>query len=1206
MLTPIVPPFGAFSVPHSKYKSDGRKHLRNRLSFNSPTLSSVCFGVLALCTSISVPAWSQAVYGTVVGTVSSMSGKPIDGATITALSVEKGTRVRVTSNSSGLFTITHLLSDTYNIRAEAPGYVAREVQGEDVHADQDVNLSVQLEEGSGTGGVQLTKTKSFLKTDRADVATLLSVQEVQDLPNFVRNFTAFELLAPGALNSTILANTGRPSQNPQQGLQIYQNGQHFSGSAFQLDGTDNRDPIAGLIVINPPLESISEIKITTQNFDAEFGQSLAGLVTAQTRSGSNTWHGSLFEFRHTDWAEASPPNLQNSNVTQNSFKINQFGGAFGGPIIANRVFIFGDYQGNRRALDFRKFSTVPTETTRSSCLDPSRDCDLTDYGKAINYPIIKDDPKSGEQFECTIDGAVTHMCIPRAFVSSQAMNLLQLLPPANVPNPTDNILTFQNYTASGDEPWNDDEFDVRVDQNLSSKLKLFGRYSFFDSRIDADGIFGNLIGGTGLSSDNFAGASRSRNQSVSTGFDYVLTPRLTTDFRFGFYRYHVHVLQGGLGTTPANDAGIAGLNMGDSYTSGMPAFVILQPAAAVTSNIAFGYSQEVNNCNCPLLENEQQFQWANNWTKLYGSHNVKLGVDFRYAQNLRVPSDRHRAGHLVFSQQTTGLGLASFLEGYASAFDRYVGTDFSAGERQHRYFFYGQDNWRVTSRFTLTFGLRWELYTPQSVTGTGQGGFLDVTTGLINVAGLDSNLQGNVRDSFTNFAPRLGFAYHIRPHTVLRAAYGRSFDLGSLGAVFGDTVTQNLPVLKYEQFLPDFPGQEVFNLRQPAPTRLVPPIVGGQIKLPNGVAANVLPTTIRIPTIDAWNVTIQQELSSKTSIELAYVANKGTRLFPEESSNQSKTASYNLNQATIQGFVDTTNQSLCVPNAQNVAPNLPCISVLSSRQPYYSVYGWTQLISYFGNNAGNSYESFQAKLEGRFTQGIQFRAAYTWSKGLGYAQDYFAIDPRVNFGPNDFDRTHSFVLSTLWELPFGRGKALFGNARGLRNRVVGGWELNTISYLYSGLPFTPTYAASECAMDIDTGPCRPNRVGYVHNTGNRNGYFTVAGSPLTNSSFAAGPAEGPWQRPASGIFGSAGRNSLRGPDFSNTDLTLLKNLNFTERFTVQFSAQITNLFNRVNLGLPNACVDCQPIGGLPTSAVITNLLNGATMRQLEFAFKLQF
>jgi len=1170
-----------------------------------------------VCLCAAAPA--QTVYGSIRGTVTGGSDQPISGATITVISVQKGSKQRVTSNRSGFFSVSHLLPDTYNISAEAAGHGTCQVSGEDVYADQAVTEEFQLDQCAGVGTARPIDSGSILKTDRADVSTTLSVLDIQNLPNSTRNFTAFELLVPGAVSYPIAENTARASQNPQRGLQIDQNGQHYGGSAFQLDGTDNRDPIAGLIVINPTLESISEMKVTTQNFDAEFGQALAGLVTAQTRSGSNSWHGSLFEYRNSDWAQASPPNLNNANVANNPFKINQFGGSIGGPIIRSRLFIFGDYQGNRRAFDIAKFANVPTATVFTTCLQPGQACDLSDYKMSLQCPTVP----MGEPDTCPTP--ISGMTIPQKDLSAQAVSLLRQLP---MPNFGAAGKTFQNYTATGVEPWNDDEFDVRVDQSASTRLKLFGRYSFFDSRLDSPAIFGDVVGGIGLSSDNFAGNSRSRDHSASGGFDYLFSADLTTDFRFGFYRYHVNILPGGLNSTPATAAGIPGLNLGDSYTSGMPGFVIQQPPAPVTSTVQFGYSQEVNNCNCPLLENEQQFQWANNWTKVHDNHTFKWGVDLRYAQNLRVASDRHRAGVLQFSPLTTaipgvaksGLGLASFLLGSASNFSRYldINHDFSAGERQHRYFFYGQDTWRATSRFTLTYGLRWELYMPQSVSGAGQGGFLDPHTGIISVAGYGStNLQGNVQTKFTNFAPRLGFAYQVLPKTVVRAAYGRSFDLGSLGAVFGDSVTQNLPVLAWEQFAPQYPGEEVYNLAQPAPPVPSPNplpnplIVNGQINL-NGVgnvSANVLPTRLVVPTIDAWNVSVQHEFNSSTSLELAYVANKATHIFPGESSNSLKNASYNLNQATLKGFEDTTNPAECQPNSPGPNPGTPgdpCASLASSRQPFFSSLGWTQTISYFGNNASSAYESLQVKLDRRFSHSFEFRAAYTWSRGSGYVEDYFAVDPRVNYGVNDFDRTHAFSLATLWDLPVGRGKKLLGNAGPLLNRVVGGWAINTISYAYSGLPFTPTYMSGECAMDADTGPCRPNLAGPVQITGKRSGYFSAVPA---NCNFSqgqgfgtTGPVCGPWQRPMRGAFGTAGRNSLRGPSFFDTDLALLKNVALSERAQLQFRTEVSNLFNRVNLGLPNPCVDC----GAGTSGVISLLANNANMRQFRFALRLQF
>lgn len=462
--------------------------MKHSVAFGAFPRVWISISILVLSVSASIPASAQAVYGNVWGTVTS-SGQPIGGATITVVSEEKGSKERVTSNLSGIFTVSHLLPDTYNIRVEASGYETREFIGQEIYADHTVNLSFQLVKGLGAINAQSADAGSLLKTDRADVSTTLSLQELQDLPNFTRNFTAFEILAPGALPNAIVPSVLRPNQNPQQGTQINQNGQHFSGSAFQLDGTDDRDPIAGIIVINPSLESLSEMKITTQNFDAEFGQALAGLVTAQTRSGSNQLHGSAFEIRDSNWAAASNPNLNNPNVANNPFKVNEFSGSFGGPLVKNRLFIFGDYQGHRRSFDVTRFVPVPTKKVHDTCLNPaSTVCDLSDYPVAIYQP--------GTSIRFGALGTICKTnCIPTPMLSPPAVNLLNLLPPPNAPEGrvVDNKVTAESgYKATEAEPWNDDEFDLRVDQNVSERFKLFGRYSFADFRINADGVFGPL------------------------------------------------------------------------------------------------------------------------------------------------------------------------------------------------------------------------------------------------------------------------------------------------------------------------------------------------------------------------------------------------------------------------------------------------------------------------------------------------------------------------------------------------------------------------------------------------------------------------------------------------------------------------------------------------------------------------------------------
>jgi hypothetical protein len=1132
-----------------------------------------CFNLLifaVLFSAAPLQSFAQAVYGSISGTVSDKTGGVVPGATVTVINVSKGTSDTTTTNASGNYTVTHLVPDVYSVRIEAPSFQKLETKNVQVSVDTIARVDGHLEAGSVQQSIEVTAEAPQLQTERADVAMIFNERAVEQLPIFNRNFTNFLLLSPG---TTKMGWSHASSENPQGSQQIFVNGQQFAGTAYELDGTDNQDPVLGIIVVNPNLDSITETKITSQNYDAEFGKAIAGVVTSQTKSGGNSFHGSAFEFRRSDVFQARDPfaNFQKDPITGRYLPPtlwNQFGGSIGGPIIKNKLFFFGDYQGTREKSGNSFLQTVPTNLVRSTCL-AGLPCDLSEYLNGGKNQIYH--PGTATPYANNI--------IPASQISPQAVALLKLLPAPSTGG------TVNNYIASGFGIFDRDGYDVRIDHATTQKLHIFGRYSYQSFNLSAKGAFG-AGGGQGFGPGGFAGVSKTRNQSLASGFDYQLSPTLITDFRFGYFRYHVNVLPNDYGSAPLTAAGIPGLNFDKTFTSGLAQFNTAngQNDQQRTAGLSeFGDGLDVGRCNCPLTESENQIQFVNNWTKIIGNHEIKFGGDIRYARNLRVPSDRHRTGEISFNQGYTsnggagGSGLATLLLGEATKLERYVSTSTSAAERQKRMFFYGQDTWRITPKLTLNYGLRWEDYFPETVNKAGNGALLNLSDGNLYVAGVGGvPLNMGVENALTAFAPRLGVAYQVTPSTVVRLGYGRSFDIGVFGSVFGHTVTQNLPVLANQNLTADSITSGVFSLAQgpPAPTFAQVPS-NGLLPLPIGINGRARPFRMRIPTLDAYNFTIQKQITRTLSGEIAYVGNKGTHVFAGNNPDM------NANQPTVIGFKSGLSQA--------------------ERRPFFAKYRWTQDITYFGNLSSSNYNALQARIDKRFDHGVQLQAHYTWSRALNYDQDYFFHEP--HYGLVDFNRKHVFVMNSVYELPFGRGKMFAANVSRFVNYIIGGYQLSGTFNWSSGLPFSVSY--SQCRSDVDVGPCWASQTGAT-NVNVSSLQTPTSGSPYVTY-FAAAPAAlsngasfNGFTRPAPETFGT--RNSLYGPHYTNIDMAVAKNIPITEKLNAQFRVEAFNVANHPQLGLPDGCIDC---GG--TAGRISGLQgNIAQMRNLQFGLRLDF
>jgi hypothetical protein len=1137
---------------------------------------------------------AQAIYGSIYGTVADSSGAIIPNAKVTVTDISKGTSQEVLSNGTGEFRVDHLIPDTYNLQATYQGFTPGLVKGVQVVADTSREVDFKLAISSQVQTVIATSVAPPLKSDRADVSQVLDERALQDLPNQNRNFTSFTLLTPGVQRDSY--NTA-PTENPQGTLAVQADGSNYGTMGWILDGTDNREPVDGIIVINPTLDSLSEMKVTTQNYPAEFGGSVGGVVTADTRSGGNQIHGDVFEYRRSDALEARDPftQFQRDPVTGKfipSSVYNQFGGSVSGPFVRKKAFYFLDYQAARQKVGTSLQENVPTSLVRSTCLTGSGNCNLTQYTSSPLY-----DPLNGQTYT---DGQV-----PATAIEPQARALLSQLP---APNAGSGIIN--NYIGSGTGNNDGDQADVRFDYQVAQDVHSFARYDYANYRLSGAPVFG-AAGGPGFGLGNTTGNDQVQNQSLAAGFDWALKANLLTDLRFGFLDYHVSDNKFDTGTTPATAAGIPNLNNGQTDTSGSPTYNFADNSVGNFGN---------QNCNCPLLESEQVFQLANNWTRIAGNHSVRFGVDLRYAFNLRNASDNNRSGLLTFSNSTSavaatpgsGLGLASILFGSVAQFQRFDVYNQTASSRQKRASFYAEDNWRVTPKLTVNYGVRWDITVPETVNSPGNGGFTYLPTGVIRVAGIGGiGTNGGAQRDLTDFGGRLGIAYQLSPKTVIRGAAGQVYDdVGFYGTIFGSDMTHNLPVLNNEDAgssnALDTAVYSFNTLPAKPPAAFVP--ANGLIPLSDNTSPNIQPNALILPRVDQFNVSLEQELTQNMTFTLAYVGNIAERIYPGE------TEGFNVN----------------VPQL----PTSPAqLATRDQRRPYYGRFSspydgtvvtcCTQDLNYEGPSARATYNSLQASVQKKLSNGLQFIANYVWSKAINYGTTYFAQDPLVEYGPSDTNRGQDFVLSGLYELPFGQHKTFLNSSSVWSNYLVGGWELAGTTTWESGLPFTPTYAECGSDQDIDTNfaspgtssDCRPNTdggklsldVSGLDPIAHARSYFTPV-APLGS----AGSSSGPFIRPAFGTIGDVGRNSYRGPRDYFGDISLFKNFAFTERVKGQFQMQFFNIFNHVPLGVPDAsesrCIDCSEATTGKITSVDSSVASSGLpyMRQLEFGARVFF
>ena len=1095
-------------------------------------LSNILLGLT--CT---LPAFAQTATGELSGNVTDASGAVVANAKVTAANAETGISRDVATDQSGNYVITLLQPGMYNLSVEAPGFRKTVQNNIELRVNQRAEVNLQLQLGQVSDTVEVQATTPLLESQSSSLGTVIDTQLSEELPLNGRNFVQLATLAPGvngtgySVAGTIMSGTRPDDRRP--GTEIFSNGNREGSNDFLYDGIDNNDRLTLSIVLRPGVEAIKEFKVQTNLYSADQGRNSGAVVDVVTKSGTNQWHGSAFEFLRNS-AMDGRSFFNRKGTPFPSFRYNQFGGSFGGPIDIpklyngrNKTFFFVDYEGFRRNSQQLLTLTVPTLGMRQ--------------GDFSALPVRIYDPQTttaaGSSYTRTPFGG---NMIPRDRFDPVTAKLINAYPA-----PQTGALT-NNYISNMAQLQNWDQGDVRVDHQITSNDMFFARYSIQKTDTTVPNTFPpTTVAGIPHpiqlgNEDSFAGVSSTPVQHVVATYTRIFSPRLINDLRAGFNRFRVDYTQAG--ATPGEPLGVE-LGVPNANPNALQTAV---PIFSPSNYAGIGQSRSL-----PILRRENTFEGLDNITWTRGAHTIKFGADVRRRQITEYQTNRGN-GRFNFSTGFTaqpgmnsGDSIASMLLGYPSLYEQdYLlvwpgirGTETGA---------YAADDWRVNKKLTLNLGLRWEYYSPYSEVANRWANF-DPATATIEVAGQNGvDSRAGVEPDWKDWAPRFGFAYQARQHTVVRGGFGLFYNPnGNGGALL--RLDRHLP---FGPVLSISPGDQVLG---PRVSNGFPPTPTVNFNSVNNPAGNVIgiPGNFKQAYAEQFNLTVEQEISPiSTLLKFAYVGNLGRRLGN----------SYNPNQP--------------VPGPGATAP----------RRPFYNVRPGLGDITYYVSDGLGNYNAFQFTAEKRLSAGLTGLVGYTWSHSIDNVATDFGggtgtpQDPRyrnLDRGNSAFDLRHRFTASFTYRLPG------FGS-KGVTGALLGGWQINGLLQAQTGLPFTPQL--NNTTVNTGTGS-RPDRIG----SGNLSGSQRSITHWFDQTAFTS---------PAPFVYGNAGRDILFGPGRTNLDASLFKVFRPLERLTVQFRAESFNIFNHPQFGQPNATI------GSGSVATITSTVGNP--RQMQLALRLVF
>jgi len=1102
--------------------------------FGYIVLTSLCF--LGVSTE---SATAQVDQGSIVGTVTDTTGAVVANAQATLLNTDQGLTLDVTTNDSGEFTFSPVRIGNYTLTINAKGFARTTQQNLTVNVGQRLLVNVQLKLGSSTETVEVNAAPPQLQTEESSVGQVMTEKSVNSLPLNGRNFTFLAQLGAGtqtpqadtrgnAASGAFSANGLRPAQNN-----------------YLLDGIDNNSNAVDFLngtnfIVLPPVDAISEFKVQTANFSAELGRSAGAVLNATIKSGTNSIHGAAWEFFRNDVLDAADWFENNAGTKKGRLRLNQFGASIGGPIIKDKIFFFGDYEGLRRVQGTVETGAVPTAAEVSSGFTNLSDLISTSHsntdnlGRTIATGTVLDpattrlvtaqtvDPVSGitaastgfvrDPFGCPASAVNVTLAncpnlnqIPASRLDPVALNLMSLYPAPNRGGIT------SNYTVSPSLFEQRNAFDIRADVNPSQKDQVFFRFSYVDNPIFIPGIFGGIADGGGFQQGDQTAKS---SQSV-LGYTHVFTPATINVLHVGFN--HLHTTRFG---PVGNKTGIP-----DQYgIQGIPQF----PENGGLPSIAInGLSTLGSNAFLPSDEISQTLQITDDFTKVWRKHSFKAGIEsqhvkfstlqpafsrgnFDYDGRFTDIPERHTDGRAQFLLTPQAATVANGVD-YSGGADGVNASNINKTYNYRTYLaFYFQDDWKVTPKLTLNLGLRYDYFSPIRETNGGQANFVEsgppngTPTYLIPASGKDDRSlstsftdllakdgialeqtdrfgQGLVQTQKNNFAPRIGLAYQINPKLVVRGGFGFFFNSFE-NQGYGPNIGENYPfVFNFSyasQTSSNVPGQQTVS-----PISFNTPWAGCATAGPGGTA-----------TIGAGLSCIQ---FTPTAVNAQGLGLQGLQFhyITPRTLSVNTTLQYSITRALSAqvAYVFTQGKNLQVGvGNNNVTALLPSGTSTTDR----SIPGTVPFPDFSANGSFQStvgisnYNALQTKLEQQFSNGLSLLLAYTYSKTLSDAGDLLnggsltnfrapavpGLGPEFDYGPANFDIRNVWHFSGGYELPFGENKRFMANSGRAANALLGGWSVNWILTLQGGQPITLPCPTKTVATNVGNNGCNDVRV----------------------------------------------------------------------------------------------------------------------------------